>query len=100
MTELEREFALACETTIAECRSLGYTPSIWMQMIQKHGAVDTARRLVVSGDLQDGFRRLLSMGRADLTVESSVLDERWYDLFTDQEREVARWRLEAAQKER
>ena len=40
------------------------------------------------------------MSRADLTVEHAVLDERWHDLVTDEERDLARWRLEVAQRER
>jgi len=69
-------------------------------MVDEHGGVATARRLIKSGDFQDGLMKLISLGRIDLTVEHAVLEERWRDLFTDQEREVARWRLEAAQKER
>ena len=68
-------------------------------MVDEHGAVETARRLVMSGDLQDGLLKLLRLGRADLTIEHSVLEERWHDLFTDEEREVARWRLKIAQHE-
>ena len=98
MEELQKEFTLACEEAIRECRKLGYVPSVWMRMIQTHGAVETARKLILSGDFQDGLLRLLSLGRADLTIESAVLDERWNDLFTDEQRAVAKWRLENARK--
>lgn len=67
-------------------------------MIEEHGAVETARRLITSGDLQDGLIKLLRLGRIDLTVEYAVLDERWQDLFTDDLRSAARWRLEEAQR--
>lgn len=67
-------------------------------MIEEHGAVETARRLITSGDLQDGLFKLLRLGRIDLTVEYAVLDKRWQDLFTDDLREAARWRLEEAQR--
>lgn len=100
MTDDEHEFTIACKRAIAECRSLGYVPSIWIRMVEEHGAVETARRLVMSGDLQDGLLRLLRLGRVDLTVEHAVLEERWHDLFTDKIREAARWRLEIAQRER
>lgn len=69
-------------------------------MVEEHGAVETARRLIKSGDLQDGLLRLLRLSRVDLTVEHAVLDVRWHDLFTDDEREAARWRLGVAQGER
>ena len=98
MEELQREFELSCEETIQKCRSLGYAPTVWIRMIQTHGAVETARRLVLSGDFQDGFLKLLSLGRPDLTVENAILDERWRDLFTDEERKVARWRLDNARR--
>ena len=41
------------------------------------GAVPAGRRLLPSGDVLSGFERLIRMGRADLTVEQAVLDDRW-----------------------
>ena len=76
MTDDEHEFTIACKRAMAECRSLGYVPSIWIRMVDEHGAVETARRLVMSGDLQDGLLKLLRLGRADLTIEHAVLEER------------------------
>jgi hypothetical protein len=46
------------------------------------GAVAAARRLLTSSDVQSGFERLIRAGRADLTVEQAVLDDRWAELFT------------------
>jgi hypothetical protein len=46
-------------------------------------AAAAARRLLVSGDIQGGFERLIRMGRADLTVEHAVLQPRWHDIFED-----------------
>ncbi len=100
MTDDEHEFTLACKRAIAECRTLGYNPSIWTRMVEEHGGVVTARRLIKSGDMHAGLLRLLSLSRVDLTVEHAVLDERWHDLFTDEERDLARWRLEVAHRER
>lgn len=100
MTEDEREFTLACKHAIAECRTLGYNPSIWTRMVEEHGGVVTARRLIKSGDMQAGLLRLVGLGRVDLTVEHAVLDERWHDLFTEEDRDLARWRLAVAQGER
>lgn len=94
---LEEEFNLACEQAVRECRHLGYSPTVWVSMMERHGAVDAAKRLLVSGDLQPGLLRLLRLSRADLTIEQAVLDERWLDLFSDQDRELAQWRLEQAQ---
>jgi hypothetical protein len=93
-------FALACEKAIAECRRLGYVPQAWIAMVERHGAVEASKKLLVNGDIQTGLLRLLRLGRADLTVEHAVLEERWQYLFDDQDRELARWRLEQANAER
>lgn len=100
MTDDEQEFTLACKRAMAECRTIGYSPTIWNRMVEEHGAVETARRLIKSSEMQDGLRRLIRLNRVDLSVECAVLDERWRDLFTDEEREAAQWHLEIAQQER
>lgn len=65
-------------------------------MISKMGAAEAARRLVVSGDIQTGFGRLVQAGRPELTIEWEILNQRWDPLFSDQHREAARWRLRQA----
>jgi 5-methylcytosine-specific restriction enzyme A len=65
-------------------------------MVRRSGAVEAAKHLLVSGDIQYGFRRLIEEGRPDLTVEWSVLLPRWRQLFSDQYRDAARWRLHQA----
>jgi hypothetical protein len=75
-------------------------PSAWISMMQSHGAVAAAKRLLVSGDLQPGLLRLLRLSRPDLTIEHAVLEPRWADLFDDQDRELAQWRLTQAQADR
>lgn len=92
---LEAEFNDACRRAVDECRQLGYVPTAWIKMMNgPGGAAAAARRLLVNGDIQSGFERLIHMGRTDLTVEAAVLDERWSDLFDEQHREAARWRLQ------
>lgn len=70
---------------------VGYTASRFHQMLQEHGGVETAHRLLP--DMSDGFAKLWEKKRLDLTVEFLVLEPRWHSLFTDAEREVARARL-------
>jgi hypothetical protein len=83
---------------IEECKHLKrrYDPAIWAGMVRQSGAVAAARHLLVSGDIQYGFRRLIEEGRPDLTVEWSVLLPRWRRLFSEQYRAAARWRLQQA----
>jgi hypothetical protein len=38
-------------------------------MVRRWGAAEAARRLLVNGDIQYGFRRLVQSSRPELTVE-------------------------------
>jgi hypothetical protein len=95
---LEDEFDLACQAAIDECRALRppYVPTAWTSMIGRHGAVEAAQRLVVSGDIQSGFGRLVKAGRPDLTIEWTILHPRWRSLFGRSHREASIWRLREA----
>src|SRR5262245_52491039 len=96
--ELEAGFQMDCETAVDACRRLSppYHPTVWIGMTAKHGAVEAARRLVVSGDIQYGLERLVMAGRPELTIEWAIINERGDPLFSDQHREAARWRLRQA----
>ena len=93
------EFENACYQAIAKCRRLPfkYNPTAWITMMNRHGAVEAAKRLLANGDMQSGFERLVREGHPELTVESMVCEPYWERLFTDREREAARWRLEQAE---
>lgn len=94
---LADDFHAECVRAVDECRHLGYVPTAWIGMMNgPGGAAAAARRLLVNGDIQTGFERLIQMGRVDLTVEYAVLQPRWHDLFEDQHPEAASWRLEQA----
>jgi hypothetical protein len=94
----EAEYERVSQEAVAACRNLSppYHPELWIQMTHRWGAAEAARRLLVSGDIQYGFIRLIEAGRHDLTVEWSVLLPRWHDIFSAQHREAARWRLQQA----
>lgn len=49
-------------------------------MLKRHGGVEAARRLV-NGNISDGLRTLLRMGRLDMSVELWVLFDRYQGLF-------------------
>lgn len=71
----EDAYERATWSAIEECKHLRrrYDPAIWIGMVRQSGAVAAAKHLLVSGDIQYGFRRLIEEGRPDLTVEWSVL---------------------------
>jgi hypothetical protein len=57
------------------------------------GGVAAARQLL-HGPPSDGFTALWERGRLDLTVEALILAPAFTDRFTDDERTIARNRLE------
>jgi hypothetical protein len=75
-------------------RELGYNATRFIQMVAEDGGLATARRLLWSDHVSDGFETLRSHGRLDLTVEAHVLKEEFAGLFTDKDRERARNRLQ------
>ena len=52
------------------------------------------KHLVVSSEIQSGFKRLKELGHLELSVEAAIL--KFPDEFTSEERDAARWRLEQA----
>jgi hypothetical protein len=83
---------------IEECRHLDppHHPTAWIAIVRRWGAAEAARRLLISGDFQPGFRRLIDARRVDLTVEWSALRPRWDRIFSDARRQAAARRLRQA----
>lgn len=63
-------------------------------MLAEHGGLATARKLLRTPTVSDGFAALWERGRLDLTVEATVVQPEFAELFDDEEIEVARRRLE------
>lgn len=74
---------------------LGYNATYFLQMLSELGPLETARRLVTATNPSQGFTVLWEKGRLDLSVEAQVLRPEFAELFTDDELEAARARLEA-----
>jgi hypothetical protein len=89
---LERLFAQALHDIYAKCHKLGYRPTGMMEMMEKIGAIPTAKQLLASPP-SEGFARLAMLGRLDLSIESLILEDRWSTVFTDAERKTAQQRL-------
>ena len=90
--DLVRDFDQAMMQIYVQAKQqAGYTATRFHQMLTEHGGVETARRLLPQ--MSDGFTELWRRNRLDLTVEALVLESKWDDLFSDDERRVARSRL-------
>ena len=81
--------------TIRVARQKAYHPTVFMEMRARHGTVEAISRLVESGDVQSGFRRLEKLGLLDCTIEAAVL--KFPDEFSARTRECADFRLRLVQ---
>lgn len=73
---------------------IGYTPRIFCRMRRQRGTVEAMRDLVVSSEIQSGFKRLKELNRLELSIEAAILQ--FPDEFTSEHRDAARWRLKQA----
>ncbi|MCY3793468.1 MAG: hypothetical protein OXG51_03710 [Gammaproteobacteria bacterium] len=90
---IEDELEQALWSSCRESRTLGYKPTAFESMLNEHGAVEAAHRLLARFEYQDGFRRLWDIGRLDLSLECHVLKPKYRELFSTEELEEARKRL-------
>jgi hypothetical protein len=74
-------------------KEIGYTATRFAQMLGEHGGLKTARLLLHSNAVSDGFIALWEAKRLDLTVESQILTPEFQPLFTEEELATARQRL-------
>ena len=82
--------------TYHEAKRLGYPATRFFQMLTEKGARATAK-ILLAGDehkVSDGFTAMWERGRLDLTVEAICSQQRYRMLFTEQELETARKRLD------
>ena len=93
MDELAELFEAQLWQTVQDATALGYYPRIFERMLHEFGGLQTAQRLIVSGDIQYGFERLVALGRIDLTMEQVRLRPEFQPLFSSAELDAARWRL-------
>ena len=91
---LEGDFALALEETVKEARKAGYNPHYFDQMLQEHGGVETARRLIAKSEPQTGLFELYRRRMLDTSMEAVMLQDKFRPLFTHEELAEAHKRLD------
>ena len=94
MTDLTAEFHETMLRTYQEARQFDYHATRFRIMLEKHGGVETACRLLKAVNAQEGLTRLWEHGRLDLAVEYHILQPRFHDLFNESTRSEAAGRLE------
>ncbi|MBW7884915.1 MAG: hypothetical protein H3C34_20210 [Caldilineaceae bacterium] len=94
MTPLEAQFHSAMLDLYRNAKTrCNYTATYFLQMVTDDGGLATARTLLHSAHPASGFAELWECGALDLTVEAQVLRSEFAELFTDEERAIARQRL-------
>lgn len=75
-------------------KEVGYWAHRFREALRRNGGLATAKRMLRPTNAQyKGLTVLLEAGRPDLTVENTILSERFRTLFTDQELHLAESRL-------
>lgn len=93
MDEVERQFNKAMVGIYESAkRETRYNATRFLQMISEQEGVGSARQLLYSSHVSDGFTALWERRRLDLAVEAVVLRPEFDELFTDEEHEIARER--------
>src|SRR4051794_29349767 len=69
-------------------RDLSYNAARFLQLVAERGGVETARQLLHSPTVSDGFTTLWESGRLDLSVEAHVLKPEYANLFSENERAI------------
>jgi hypothetical protein len=92
--KLKAEFHGEMLEILDEERNVGFSSSYFRKMVHEHGGVEAAHKLLKPDrQLPPMFEHLRKISRLDLAMESRVLKERYHELFSEDEREVACFRL-------
>jgi hypothetical protein len=76
-------------------RATGYWANRYLQAVRRKGGLACAKALLAR-PRSYGLERLMAEGRTDLSVEALVMDPRYADLFSPEERATAVTRLASA----
>jgi hypothetical protein len=90
----KEELTEALRGTYEAARKRGYVATYFLQMLEEHGGVETAKRLLAKSELQTGLFELWKLGLLHESMEAVVLQEKFHSLFTEAELAEARRRLE------
>ena len=94
-TDLEAEFEEALRATYQAASQRGYVAAYFLQMLEEHGGVETAKRLLATATPQTGLFGLYNLGILNESMEAVIYDNpRFHALFTQNEVSEARKRLE------
>lgn len=95
IADFDREMLRVYQRAYSEAN---YNASRFLQMLYDHRGLETARILLHSSTVSDGYTALWERGRLDLTVEAVIHDNpKWHPLFTEEELVICTKRLKEYQ---
>lgn len=95
MGDLEKKFNADMQNIyITAKKKLKYNATRFLQLVSEKGGLQAAKILIAKDGGTYGFEVLWENRRLDLSVEAHVLKEEYRELFTDEEREICKKRLE------
>ena len=74
----------------------GYRATGFMQMRARYGTICAITRLVKSGEIKSGLRRMIELDPADWTIDAAVA--KFPTCFPEDVQVAAQWRLSQAKK--
>ena len=93
MNELKKEFREDMAEIYRQSLKIGYRPTRFLEMISSGEDIVSVARKLISKET-DGFTRLWELKHLELSVEHYVLEDKYRDLFTDEERKICQERLQ------
>lgn len=95
MPDLESRFELAMYEIYRRAKEeCAYDAKRFLIMLKSKGGLTTAKELLHSPHFHEGLTRLIMCNCKHFTVEAHVLLPEYAELFTEEERRIARSRLE------
>jgi hypothetical protein len=89
--DFDQEMLGIYQRALAEAK---YNASRFLTMLHEHRGLETARILLHSATVSEGYTALWERGRLDLTVEAVIHDHpKWHSLFTAEELAICIKRL-------
>ena len=93
--DLENRFHLhlinLCKQAKDEC---DYPARRFIQLVNEHRGCQAAKLLLRKKGYSEGLTRLWELGRLDISMEATVIQEPWLKLFDEDELATARRRLQ------
>ncbi len=88
----EKEFYKYMIEITEKCKTKGYNPTYFLQMLNKKGIMETSKSLINSKTYSEGFTKLWEMDKLGWSLEYTVV-AKFNDLFTDEEIKICINRL-------